>query len=412
MNREQLFREIVEKIWKKTVFDEFLGSDPYDGLNSIILGPLLMHSRKLRFVITQLVKRCPVNLRQLLMVPIGSNPKGLALFLSGLSDVPSLNTMKRHSAWLTDLLLSQASSPDGSPALAVDRRLNLGLEDRLRKEGFTGEAAMGWGYNFPWQGRAFYQPAWSPTVVCTSFVLDAFSDSKHPLLPAIATSSARFVGECLNRHEDSSGVCFSYSPFDNTRVFNASLFGAKILARANLFSSNRNEVWKTLAEQAVAYVIAKQKNNGSWAYGEAGYWQRVDNLHTGFVIETIEAISQLLQTTEWDNSIRRGLEFYSSELFESDGTAKYYSDSKYPLDPHSFAQGAITFLKLSRHDPDAVETAGKILSRGINLLWNERKKGFIFQRYRYYTNPVVHLRWSQAWMFRAIGRFLSAGGDQ
>jgi len=412
LNRELLFREITEKIWKKSVSDNFQGSDPYDGLNSIILGTLLKHSRNLRLTITQLVKRCPVNLRPFLLVPKGANPKALALFLSGISDVPALSSSKRYPVWLTDLLLSQASAPDGSPALAVGRRLNLGLEDSLKEKEFTGEAPMGWGYNFPWQGRAFYQPAWSPTVVCTSFVLDAFSDLKIPLLPAVATSCAKFVGECLNRYEDSSGVCFSYSQFDNTKVFNASLFGAKILVRANRFSSNPNDVWKTLAEKAVAYVISRQKDNGSWAYGEAGYWQKVDNVHTGFVLETIESISQLLQTTEWDNCIRRGLDYYRSELFEPDGTAKYFSHSKYPLDPHSFAQGAITFLKLSRHDPDAIETAGNILSRGIDLLWNERRKGFIFQRYRHYTNPVIHLRWSQAWMFRAISLFLSARGEQ
>ena len=46
--------------------------------------------------------------------------------------------------------------------------------------------------------------------------------------------AARFVAERLHRHEDADGICFSYSPTDRTRVYNASLFGAKILARAAL----------------------------------------------------------------------------------------------------------------------------------------------------------------------------------
>ena len=30
-----------------------------------------------------------------------------------------------------------------------------------------------WGYEFDWNSRAFYLPRFTPTIVCTSFVLDA-----------------------------------------------------------------------------------------------------------------------------------------------------------------------------------------------------------------------------------------------
>ena len=287
LNREHLLREIAENIWKKAVTAGFRGSDPYDGLNSILLAPLARHTRATRLALTQAVKRCPLDLRGILLVPSGFNPKGTALFISGLSGYQKLDPECMYAVWLEDLLLSQASGPEGEPIFSPERTIQAGLARKLLRDDFQGNTPMGWGYHFPWQGRAFFLPAWFPTVVCTSFVLDSFADSGSSLYPAVARSTAHMVNNHLNRFEDSSGICFSYSPADDSRVFNASLFGAKILARAHRFCSGKSEVWKDLAEKAVAYVVARQKNNGSWTYGETGYWQKIDNLHTGFVLEAV-----------------------------------------------------------------------------------------------------------------------------
>src|SRR5437016_4873355 len=59
------------------------GFDPYDGLLSPVARlPLLNRSRVWRLAITQVVKRSSLNLRPLLGIAPGLNPKGLALFLS------------------------------------------------------------------------------------------------------------------------------------------------------------------------------------------------------------------------------------------------------------------------------------------------------------------------------------------
>jgi len=399
---EQEFQRIANTILNWAEERDFKGSDPYDGLNSRLLSPLLKHSRFLRLATIQAVKRSPINLRPLLMVPQGRNPKGLALFLSGLgfkekekTKATTTETNKETITRLEQMILSLASKPDGTPVFSKNREIRTDITE----EEVNNAQTFAWGYNFPWQSRAFLQPAWYPTVVCSSFILDAFHDSNSRFYPAVAKSLARFTDETLNIHKDTSGICFSYSPRDNTRVYNASLFAAKILARAAQFTeaTEQQNKYKDLATKACNYVKNKQNKDGSWIYGEADHWQWIDNLHTGFVLETMKSISETLQTKDYDNTIAKGLAYYRTNLFKEDGTAKYFSNSTYPLDPHSFAQGAITLAELHHK-----EQAEAVLNKAIEELWDEKRKGFIFQKQSNYSIKQIHFRWNQAWMFKAL----------
>jgi len=395
--------KIADAIWKWAKVRNFKGYDPYDGLNSRLLSPLLKHSRFLRLAAIQSVKRCPFNPRRLLLISPGLNPKGLALFLSGISYMPQLDT-DNTAEQLQQMLLSLASKPDGSPAFSTARTVRNDFSVQELEE----SGLFAWGYNFPWQSRAFFQPAWFPTVVCSSFVLDAFKQAKSRFYPAVARNLAKFTTETLNLHEDDSGICFSYSPSDNSRVWNASLFAAKTLARAIEFDDNNSDKYKVLAKRACDYVINRQSSDGSWIYGEADHWQWVDNLHTGFVLETLNSLSEILNTDDYNDAIEKGLEFYRNNLFEKDWTAKYFNNSKYPLDPHSTAQGAITFMELNRFIDNAPQIAESILQKGIADLWDEKRQGFIFQRSGSRAKKMIYLRWNQAWMFKAIGKYLGA----
>ena len=394
------FRAIAETILDWAVERDFKGYDPYDGLNSRLLGPIAKHSRLLRLITIQAVKNCPFNPRKLLLIPPGHNPKGLALFLSGIGHSPQLDN-SGLSQRLQQMILSLASKPDGSPAFSNDRV----IRNDITADELESSDLFAWGYNFPWQGRAFYQPAWYPTVVCSSFVLDAFQHSRSVLYPIISRKLAEFTVETLNIHEDDTGICFSYSPRDNSRVFNASLFAAKILARASKHDKSNKDRYRELADMACDYVAARQRKDGSWVYGEADHWQWVDNLHTGFVLETLNFISQELETDKHKDTILRGLEYYRNSLFEEDFTAKYYSSSKYPLDPHSYAQAAITFMELAEYIKNGRQIAESILERAVEDLWSEKQKGFIFRKYRHRKNSTVFLRWNQGWMFKALCNF-------
>lgn len=58
------------------------GYDPYDALNSRLLAytPFFC-SRMCRIALTQILKRLPINIRPILLVPKTQNPEAIALFL-------------------------------------------------------------------------------------------------------------------------------------------------------------------------------------------------------------------------------------------------------------------------------------------------------------------------------------------
>lgn len=63
--------------------NEWAGYDPYDALNSRLFAAVPILDRRIpRLVLTQALKRLPVNVRPLLAIPKTQNPKALALFLS------------------------------------------------------------------------------------------------------------------------------------------------------------------------------------------------------------------------------------------------------------------------------------------------------------------------------------------
>ena len=59
--------------------ESWAGYDPYDGLNSPVATLLRPGGRLPRTLLTQIVKRSPVNIRPLLGIKKGLNAKGLAL---------------------------------------------------------------------------------------------------------------------------------------------------------------------------------------------------------------------------------------------------------------------------------------------------------------------------------------------
>jgi hypothetical protein len=268
---------------------------------------------------------------------------------------------------------------------------------------------VGWGYDFPWQARAFYLPPFYPTVVCTSFVVDALAAAEHPVSCAVIRGATSFVRDHLHRHADTTGSCYSYSPHDRTRVLNASLFAGKILARAALAAEPaearqlRNE-----AIQTVTYVVARQRADGAWIYGEAGHWQWVDNLHTGYVLGTIADIARLIGDPQrWEESLVRGLAYYRKHLFGPDLTPYYFADRPGRLDSHTVAQSVLTLLAFREHDPALPGQARRVLEIGVERLFDPGRRGFMYQQGRVLKHRTIYLRWSQAWMLHALAAWLA-----
>jgi hypothetical protein len=377
-------------LWRWCRRQGFAGYDPYDALNSRwFKATPFKRSRWARLAWTQLHKRSPVNLRSLVGIPRERNAKGIALFaLAALAEYRRTQTREAE----------------------IEARELLDDLMWMRLKGFKGAA---WGYNFDWQSRYFFVPRGTPTIVPTAFAARALSEAAEIFSPEeylpFARTIADFILNDLNQSGDADDeVCFSYSPPDQTRVFNASLLAGETLATLGRLSDEPSLCdW---ALRAARYVVRRQRADGSWAYGGDDYQSWADNFHTAFILCSLSRIIDSVSAAggpldELDNSLRRGYEFWRERFFLDNGWPKYYPDQLYPADVHSAASAIVTLVELRGRVPGTLMLAEQIAEWAIKNLGDEQG-AFHYQRRRFYTVRIPYMRWSEAWMSYALARLL------
>lgn len=380
---EQAFDDLLA--WCRR--SDFAGHDPFDALNSrLFQSTPFRHSRVARLFWTQAVKRSPLNLRSLALVPPQQNAKGIALFaLASLANYRRLKTRKAET----------------------DARELLARLWQMRIPGYSGAA---WGYNFAWQSRNFFAPQGAPTIVPTAFAARALVEAHQTFgddnYLRMARSSCDFILRDLKRTvETPEAICFSYSPLDNTRVFNSSLLAAETLASVGVLTGE-NELCD-LALRAARYVVRRQREDGSWPYGDASGQEWVDNFHTAYVLLSLKRIANSgnAQEPALNRALQRGYEFWRERFFLADGWPKYYHDGLYPADAHAAATAIITLLELQETDRGAPAFAETIAAWTIRNL-RDGEGFFYYQRRRFYTVHTPYMRWTEGWMLYALGRLL------
>ena len=203
---------------------------------------------------------------------------------------------------------------------------------------------------------------------------------------------------------DADGTfAFSYSPLDKSVVFNASLLGARLLAR--VYSLTGEEALVKESKKAVEYCCKHQRADGSWGYGMAGFHQWVDNFHTGYNLECIQGYMQYSGDNSYVSVVEKGFGYYINTFFTKEGIAKYYNNSIYPIDIHAPAQLVITLDKLGKMDEHR-ELMERVVDWTIDKM--QHPKGyFLYQINKYVTSKIPYMRWSQAWMVLSLGIYLN-----
>jgi hypothetical protein len=369
--------------------EDWAGHDPYDALTSELLkkAPFL-DSRIPRIALTQILKRSPINVRRLALVPKAQNAKAMALFLSSFlrmttADVPERDELIEH----------------------MIKRLS-----ELRSKGFQYDC---WGYSFPWQTRTILVPQGYPNVVCTTFVtsslLDAYEESRDERCLKMALSAAEYMlNELYWTEGDAAG--FSYPmPKIKSHTYNANLLAAAVFCRIARIANSAKFLEPAL--RSARYATSKQNADGSWFYGEAEHSRWIDNFHTGYNLDALQTIGRELQTDEFELSVRRGFEFYRANFFREDGAPKYFHNNPYPLDVHCVAQSILTLLQFKHLDSSNVELAHSVFAWAMKNMWDDR--GFFYYRVlRFCTVKTSYMRWSQAWMLLALSTLLRDTEEQ
>jgi hypothetical protein len=371
--------------------EEFKGYDPYDGLTSTFFNylPLIRNSRLARLIWIQGFKRSPVNFRPLVGIKKEYNPKALGLFLSGYCNLYKLNPDKENLEKIRFFI------------------------NKIEGEETRGYSGICWGYNFDWESKAFYLPKYTPTIVVSSFIanalLDAYEIISDKKLLVTARSTCDFILKDLNRSYDNHGnFAFSYSRFDNSVVFNASLLGSRLLARVYGFTGESFLIEE--AQKSIKYCCDFQKEDGSWSYGNHPFHQWVDNFHSGYNLECISDYIRFSGDHSFDAAVKKGFDYYINTFFTPEGIPGYYNNSVYPVDIHAPSQLVITINKLGLFNIYK-GMIDKVLNWTIDNMQSD-KGFFYYQINKYFISKIPYMRWSQAWMFYALSSYLSQTGTK
>src|SRR5712672_448663 len=348
---------VIGKLLAYCKASNWAGYDPYDALNSRILRMLpVLDSRVPRIVLTQALKRSPINIRPLLLIGKTQNPKAIGLFLSALLNLEKLGLV--HEEDLVGVMVERLVA--------------------LRSEGFP---YWCWGYSFPWQTRTIIVPAGAPNLVCTCFVanalLDAYEQSEDSRCLDMARSAAEYILNELYWSDGDSVAGFSY-PLRSMRVqvHNANFLGAALLCR--VYKCTGEKKFLDAGLRVARYSSAKQRADGSWDYGEEASQRWIDNFHTGYNLCALRSISRDADSLEFDAHIPRGFEFYRRHFFRPDGSVKYFHDRAYPIDIHCVAQSIITLMTLKNLDPSSVPMARGVFRWAMKNMWDN--EGFFYYR--------------------------------
>jgi hypothetical protein len=376
--------EVAQRLERWCHQREWTGPDPYDGLNATRLPPAIRRSALGMRLMTQAVKRSPLDLRPVL---------GIRSARSAATMTYAISSYARNGFMDEEVAATRLEH-------AIDTLLGLRC---------TGYDEPCWGYHFDVQTRVFFYPRTEPNTIATAFaghaLLDAHELAGAPRALELAVGAADFFIRHVPQTEGAGGAYFGYLAGDRTPIHNASMLVCSLFARLARHV-DRPEL-RTAATAAVGYTIAHQRPDGSWPYGELPHLDWIDNFHTGYVLDCLLACSEAGIGGDVDGAWQRGLDYYSRELFLEDGTPKYKPDSVHPVDGQCVAQAMQTFALASRRIPTRLEDARRTFAYAMRTL--PRTDGsFAFQRRRLWVNRTPHLRWVQGPMLAALTHLIAA----
>jgi hypothetical protein len=358
---------------------DYAGYEPFDILNSPLLQGRWARWGPLAIMLIQFGKRfAGLRLRHWLRVPRSKNPKAIGLFLSAYCDLARCGDDTRSQVNYLKSELKRLRSPN--------------------------ESEYCWGYDWDVVTRAGWRLAFSPNSIATCFCAHALLDVAEVFGDAeaqdMALSAGRFLVTRLNRPVDTPEyLCFSYTPHDNIKVYNASALAGALLARL----APRDLDYAQIARRTMNYLVAGQQPNGAWYYGPRLMHHWIDGFHTAYNLGALLSYRRSTSDTAFDDAIRLGYGYYVSNFFPADGGPKYFHDSLYPIDIHSCSQAILTFCDFAEHDKQARERALNITRWTLDHMRGEDGT-FFFQAHRFWTNRTPYMRWGQAWMMYALAR--------
>ena len=340
------------------------GPDIYDALGAR-WPRLLTGGRRRRQALIQLHARSPVDLRPLSRRTHAPNAKGVALFAQAELVLSGLGDRAEHHA-------------------AAEEALAMVGADR-------GAGDVAWGYPWDVQTRWSHYRAGTPNVIVTAFASRALQQGAEALdrsdFADRGDAGARWVPEALFMPEAGA---YAYHPGSRAVIHNASLLGA----RAAWSVRGQDPRVEPAVGQAVRRVLAAQRPDGSFPYGEGPGLEFVDSFHTGYVLECLCDLRDSDRGVE--AALVAGYEYYRRKFFDSRGRALLWPSREFPEDAHSAGTALSTLVRLARAGVADAALADAVAARAAACM--VRSGHAIHRRYRWGSTRVRYVRWADAHM--------------
>jgi len=368
------------------------GYDPFDAKAHGLIRRVQPYA-PLRKATSLALDLFPVTIRRLLRVQPTWNAKAFALVAKG------------------ELRLYERTGNDAHLTHAFEHLT------WLQENGCRQDAKLCWGYPFDVSGKNIHRPAGTPVGVVSAIAGEAFAlayqitgeDTHRDAVRAIA----EFFLQDIHRLPQADGTfCFSYTPVDHWPIHNANLHAVAHLYRTSDVTGDPSFLKE--AEPALRFSLDRQREDGSWPYGErtpdAEYEKAlldiVDHHHTGFVLRSLAEVYALTGRREIEQALLRGFAFYQKNFFTSAGTPRITTQNTYPINIHACTEGIVCPAALANLVPDAFQLATR------TLLWTRKHMADphtglpYYRKYPWFTNRLLCTRWGLAWTFYALCEYL------
>jgi hypothetical protein len=359
----------------------YQGYEPADG-NTSVLFPLTFGRVLPMRLLQQVVLRAPFNIRPLVGVRPHESAIGRGYMASGylsMSRRTGLQPIREEArACLDWLIANRAPSHD----------------------------EFCWGDPYDYATRGGRRPRGEPLLIWSALIGQAFLDGVSVLGDERYLRVAESVGRWMQRlpaERTNPGLCLSYFAIRQSSIHNSNAMGAAFLARLGRTTGDR--VALHTAQAAMHYTCSRQRRDGSWFYAEDPKYHWIDNFHTGYNLSALKVYRAAANDQSFDAHLVQGLDYYTSNFFETDGRPKYFPSRTYPVDIQCAAQAIETLASFADERPECLGLALDVARWTIAHL--QAPDGhFRYRDLGWTTVSTPMLHWGQGTMTKALAILL------
>ncbi len=267
-----------------------------------------------------------------------------------------------------------------------------------------------WGYPFNWETIRGTIWAGTPLITTVPYVYEAFkqvweidqSEEWREIMRSTA-EHALLDYKDFPTSEKASTCSYTPDPEQSVAVVNANAYRAFLLTSAARDFSD--EKYWNVAERNLQFVLEAQNEDGSWYYAKDGKRTFIDHFHTCFVMKALAKIELLTGHPGCTEAIKRGVGYYTANLFDEAGLPKPFSSrprlTVYRRELYDYAEAINLAVLLQGRFPKLDNLLSSVIN-DIVTVWQKPDGSFRSRRLLMgWDNTPMH-RWALAQLFRSL----------